>query len=276
MAATDELAYKPPGPESEASAAMPNDWSWSAWRADIGCAAALLSRLPVPAQVPERADWARATRAFPLVGAGIGLIGGAAFWFVDSMGLPPLIAGLIAVGVTIWASGALHEDGLADVADGFGGGRDRGHKLAIMRDSRIGAYGVLALVLSVGLRVAALASLAEPPLVVTALVAAHAVARAPLAAVMALTPLARPDGLAASTGKPGLGQALTALILGLLVALFVLGPAEGFTVWLVAGLAAVILLSLARGQIGGYTGDVLGAIEQAGEAVALLCLVALR
>ena len=200
----------------------------------------------------------------------------AGFWLAAWIGLPPWIAALLALGVTVWLTGALHEDGLADAADGFGGGRDRERKLAIMRDSRIGSYGVLALILSLGLRAAALAALAEPAAVMAALIAVHAAARAPLPLAMAAAPLARGSGLAAATGRPGLLPALIALALGLAVAMLALGPAAGAASWLVASVAAVIVLALARAQIGGYTGDVLGAIEQAGEIAALLCLVALQ
>ncbi len=255
---------------------MTSDWSWNALRSDAWAALMLLTRLPSGGRAREGTDWARAGRLFPLVGALIGAIAGAAYWLAEGLGLPPLVSALLAIGLGIWVTGALHEDGLADLADGFGGGRGRDRKLQIMRDSRIGSYGVLALILSVGLRAAALAALAEPGLVAAALIAAHATARAPLALVMATTPLARTDGLAAAAGKPSPVHALTALVLGLLLSLLALGPGSGFWLWLVALVAAVTLLSLARAQIGGYTGDVLGAIEQVGEVAGLLCLVALR
>ena len=255
---------------------MMSDWSWNALRSDLRAAVMLLTRLPSGGRARAETDWARAARLFPLVGALVGLIGAAAFWLADGLGLPPLVSALLAVGAGLWVTGALHEDGLADLADGFGGGRGRDRKLQIMRDSRIGSFGVLALILSVGLRAAALAALAEPGLVAAALVASHAAARAPLALVMATTPLARTDGLAVATGKPSVGHAATALVLGLLLCFLAVGPGSGFWLWLAAIAAAVTLLSLARAQIGGYTGDVLGAIEQVSEAAALLCLVALR
>ena len=117
------------------------------------------------------------------------------------MHLPPLPAAALAVAATVAVTGALHEDGLADVADGFGGGATRERKLEIMRDSRIGTYGVCALILSFILRISALTNLGDPALVTAVLVAAHAAARAPIPAFMRLVPAARTDGLSADAGR---------------------------------------------------------------------------
>jgi hypothetical protein len=116
--------------------------------------------------------------------------------------LPPLLAALIAVAATVAVTGALHEDGLADTVDGFGGGGDRERKLQIMRDSRIGTYGVVALVLALGARVVALASFEDDADAIAALVLCQAASRALIVAVMRRAPLARSDGLAASAGRP--------------------------------------------------------------------------
>ena len=120
----------------------------------------LLTRLPVRVARPMApAAFARAYGWFPAVGALVGAVGGLVLWGAGGA-VPPLAAALLAVAAQVLLTGGLHEDGLADVADGFGGGRDRERRLAIMRDSRIGTYGALALVLGVGLRVALLAPLA--------------------------------------------------------------------------------------------------------------------
>src|SRR5262245_46464492 len=108
-------------------------------------ATALLTRLPVGTVAAEEGDVARASWAFPAVGAGIGGICSAALILASLAGLGGGVAALLAIVTGIAVTGALHEDGLADTVDGFGGGRDRDAKLAIMRDSRIGAYGALAL-----------------------------------------------------------------------------------------------------------------------------------
>ena len=131
-----------------------------------------------------------------------------ALLFAQLIGLASWPAALLSVLAGIALTGALHEDGLADTADGFFGGRDREEKLAILRDSRQGTYGVLAIVLGVLLRAAALAGIGDVIHAGLALIAAHAASRAALPAVMtALTP-ARPDGFGAGAGTPRAGGVL--------------------------------------------------------------------
>jgi adenosylcobinamide-GDP ribazoletransferase len=168
----------------------------------------------------------------------------------------------------------LHEDGLADTADGFGGGRDRAAKLAIMRDSRVGAYGVAALIFSIGLRVAALDAIGDPIHAGLALVAAHAASRGFLGLAMWRLPPAREDGLGAAAGRPGRGVALTGVLLGAAIAVCCLGPSRGIVALVLAEIATVAMAVLARRQIGGYTGDTLGAFQQIGEIVMLLVAAA--
>jgi adenosylcobinamide-GDP ribazoletransferase len=164
----------------------------------------------------------------------------------------------------------LHEDGLADTADGFFGGHDREEKLAILRDSRQGTYGVLAIVISVLLRAAALAGIGDAIHAGLALIAAHAVSRAALPpAMMGLTP-ARPDGLGATAGTPRAGGAIAAALIGAAIALAALGPVRGTVSLGLTGVIVFAMAKLARRQIGGYTGDVLGAFQQVGEIVILL------
>jgi adenosylcobinamide-GDP ribazoletransferase len=167
-------------------------------------------------------------------------------------------------------TGALHEDGLADTADGFLGGDDRQEKLAILRDSRQGTYGVLAIVLSVLLRAAALAGIGDVIHAGLALIAAHAASRAALpAAMMGLTP-ARPDGLGAMAGTPRAGGAIAAALIGAAIALAALGPMRGVIALCLAGVIVFAMAEFARRQIGGYTGDVLGAFQQVAEIVMLV------
>jgi adenosylcobinamide-GDP ribazoletransferase len=261
----------PPHPET---AAAPLD-APSSWRDDLIAAAQFLTRLPLDrwVAVPDT-GLARALRAFPLIGALIGLAGGGVYWLALVFGVAPLAAALLAIGAVAWLTGGLHEDGLADCADGFGGGHDRDAKLAIMRDSRIGSYGVLALTIGVGLRAAALADLA-PADGVAALVAAHAASRAAMPLMLALLEPARRDGLAASLGRPSDLVLAQAVILGVLVCALVTGPLAGIAALSFAALALAGLESLARRQIGGYTGDVLGAAQQVAETAILVALSAL-
>jgi adenosylcobinamide-GDP ribazoletransferase len=249
------------------------------WWTDLKLGLSVLTRLPVRAGIGEDGEaagrsLAQASRVMPLVGVVVGLAGTLAFWLAGLLGLPALAAGLIAVGATILLTGAFHEDGLADVADGFGGAFARDRKLEIMRDSRIGTYGVLALVLSLGLRAAALAAIGPGWLAGAALIAAHAAARCALPVVMATTPLARDDGLAAGAGRPGRADVWTALGLAAAIAVVVLGPGLGLLALVACAAATAAMVLLARAQIGGYTGDVLGATEQMGETAVLLAIAA--
>ena len=238
--------------------------------ADFTLAMAVLTRLPVASGPPEDGVIAAACWAFPLVGAGIGATAAIVFAMAELLGWAPALAALLAVFAGIVLTGAFHEDGLADTADGFGGGSDAAAKLAIMRDSRHGTYGILALIGSVGLRVAAVAALASPIDAGLALSAAHVVSRAALPPVMhALNP-ARPDGLAAAAGQPSLTQALVPVVIGVVIVLVFLGPGRGAVALLLSAAAVAAVAALARRQIGGYTGDVLGAVQQIGEITMLL------
>ncbi|MFN5713624.1 MAG: adenosylcobinamide-GDP ribazoletransferase, partial [Bradyrhizobium sp.] len=132
------------------------------WLDDLRIAIAFLTRLPMPHPDGARPEsFARAQRLFPLVGAGIGAAVGLFCLLLRSIGVPDLAAAALTLGGAALLTGALHEDGLADVADGFGGGRDVAAKLEIMRDSRLGTYGALALVVSFASKLAALAALPD-------------------------------------------------------------------------------------------------------------------
>lgn len=232
---------------------------------------AFLTRLPISLSPAARArPMVQAMRAFPVVGALIGLISGIVLYGAAQSHLHPLACALLALAAAALITGALHEDGLADVADGFGGGRDLPSKLAIMRDSTIGAYGAMALILVISLKATALGGLPGPGLGLGALVGAHALARGILPVVMLFSRPARSDGLGATAGDVRPAVAWTAAVVGGLFALLPFGPRLGlimifFTVVAVAG-----FVWIAHRQIGGYTGDVLGAAEQIGEVTALL------
>lgn len=243
----------------------------AAWLADLRVALGFLTRLPVGG---ARGDLARAARLFPLAGALVGLAGGILYAIALWLGLPHLLAATAAVGGTVLLTGALHEDGLADCTDGFGGGRDAADKLAIMKDSRTGAFGVLALGLSLLARVAALAAL-DAHTGAGALIAAHALGRAGLPLLMAREPLARDSGLAVSVGRPRESDALVAIGLGAVLGLLALGWLGGIVAILVAAVATVGFARFARRQIGGSTGDVLGATEQLCEILVLAAIATL-
>ena len=247
-----------------------------AWRDELVAALAFLTRLPLgraqtDAPPPSLAD---TSWAFPIVGLAIGAIGGIAYAVARGLALPALAAALIAVAATALVTGALHEDGLADTADGFGGGATREAKLDIMRDSRIGTFGVLALIFSIGLRSTAIAEIGLRWHVFAALIAAHALSRGVLPAAMRRLDPARADGLGAAAGRPEQNQVLIALAVGLVIAVIATGLRAGLSAAIAASIVAAAVGWLALRQIGGQTGDVLGAIEQGAEAAALLAAAA--
>ena len=248
-----------------------------AWWNDLRAALRFLTRLPLKPAPAEGADppLGRAVRAFPLVGGLIGLLAGVVYAIASGLGLPDIVAAVLAAGALALATGALHEDGLADMADGFGGGESRTDKLAIMRDSRIGVYGVIALVVVLAAKVGAIADIERAGLVIAAMVSAAAVSRAAMPAIAFWMEPARSDGLASTAGRPPAPQVWTGLGLALVLAVGLLAW-TGLVAFLVAGLGAAFVAWLAARQVGGHTGDVLGGAQQIAEVLFLLALAALR
>lgn len=236
---------------------------------DIFACLGFFTRLPIPAYGADR-PFAASVWAAPIAGAVVGVVVGLTIAVSLWLGLTAPIAAAFALAVGIAVTGALHEDGAADVADGFGGGATRDDKLAIMRDSRIGTYGVVVLVLSLLTRWAALATIAEAlgSKALLAAIAAHAASRALLPAFAGLLPPARTDGLSSTLGTVGPKVYVVALALGFL-ALLPLGVA--YTLVALVALAVLFFCfhQLSRRQIGGQTGDVLGALQQAAEVLLL-------
>lgn len=248
-----------------------------AWWNDLRAALRFLTRLPMKPAPAEGTDppLGRAVRAFPFVGGLIGLFAGAIYAIASGLGLPDIVAAVLAAGALALATGALHEDGLADMADGFGGGEARADKLAIMRDSRIGVYGVIALVVVLAAKVGAIADIERAGLVIAAMVSAAAASRAAMPAIMLWMEPARSDGLAGTAGRPPAPQVWTGLGLALVLAVGLLAW-TGLVAFLVAGLGAAFVAWLAARQVGGHTGDVLGGAQQIAEVLFLLALAALR
>jgi adenosylcobinamide-GDP ribazoletransferase len=237
-------------------------------------AVTFLTRLPMAKPFGKAGRLADAAWAFPLVGAGIGAVAGFIFLLGQVLRLGDWLAALLAVLAGIALTGALHEDGLADTADGLIGGRDRDHALAIMRDSRNGTFGVLAIVLSVLLRVAALVKIGDSVHVLLALISAHSASRAVLPVAMRLMMPARADGLGASAGRPHAAFAVLAGTIGTLISLAALDPRRSAMALGILGAAVFGAGLLAQRRIGGYTGDILGAFQQIGEIAMLLTAAA--
>jgi adenosylcobinamide-GDP ribazoletransferase len=234
-----------------------------------------LTRLPLTHGMPvAKGELSQALWTAPLVGIAVGLAGAIVFAAALALHVPPLPAAVLTVAATTLMTGGLHEDGLADVADGFGGGATRERKLEIMRDSRIGTYGVCALILSFLLRVFAIVELGDNAAVLPALIAAHTGSRACMPVFMQIVPPARADGLSADAGAPSSAVSLVAALLGAIALIACLGIKAGIIALLLLAAAGVCMAWLCRRQIQGQTGDVLGALEQAGEMIVLLVAVA--
>lgn len=239
------------------------------------CAVQFLTRLPVPSFADFEPTWiTRSARYFPLVGVLVGSISALvllAAGQVWSGALPALLA--IATGVLV--TGGFHEDGLADTADGLGGGQTPARRLEIMKDSRVGTYGVLALGLVLAIKVAALAQL---PLTTAALalVAAHGAGRTAAVAVMVLDRHVSDPASAKYKPAPNGVRALELLVAAVLGLwpLTLLGL-PGLVGAAVGAALATLLAVTARRLIGGHTGDVLGGIEQVCELGVLLGVAAI-
>ena len=253
--------------------------------ADTAACIRFFSRLPLPAinKLDDPAavpDFRRIARAMPLAGAVTGLIPALVLGLLSLTALPALAIATLAVMTAAAVTGALHEDGLADVADGFFGGATPERRLEIMKDSRIGAFGAMALMLFLTLRITLTAALLErtgAPAAMLVLVAAEMLSRTLMLWQWTAQPSARPDGLGARFGVPGPGAALEGGLFTLLVFLCLFSVQPVFGVILGLGLAvysAVFTAKLALKAIGGITGDVLGAIQQVTLTVFLCGLLA--
>ena len=226
---------------------------------------ALLTRLPLPDHRPAGAE---AAWAWPLVGAALGLTVAIVSSALLACGLPPGPTAAAALAALALLTGAIHEDGLADTGDGLMGGHSPERRLKIMKDSHIGSFGALALMLVTLAAWSALSTLLTTGQHWPALIAASTLSRAPMVALMAALPPARATGLSAATGRPGPVTAALALLLALLVALLCL-HAQAFAPLLAATLPAILLALAARHLIGGQTGDILGASQQLAFAAVL-------
>ncbi len=229
-----------------------------------------LTRLPLPLKTAPP-PLTQSVWAFPLVGGGVGLAGAIVALLASGAHLPPLVAAFLALAAMALLTGALHEDALADMADGLGGGRTRERALEIMRDSRVGAFGVVALILVLGLRAALIAALVAGPWLVPVLVASAAIGRGGAALILALLDPARSDGLGAGAGRPRSGPMASCLILTGALAVVCFGGERAAAGALLGGLSATLWVAWRSWvRLGGQTGDIAGAAALLAETGALL------
>jgi adenosylcobinamide-GDP ribazoletransferase len=258
---------------------------WQAVTVDLAHCVRFYSRLPVPALPWEQnahalPSFPRLVRVIPFAGLLIGLVPAAVLGCALLLDLGPWLAAILSVGAMVLATGALHEDGLADLADSFGGST-REKRLEIMRDSRIGSFGASALFLALALRIGALAALASRidggAVTAVVLLVASLSRTAGLMPLVFLSP-ARRDGMSQAVGQParetfwlaaGIAGGI-AVVLGALAGL----PPIGVALTLVlSGLSGVALTGFASRHLGGQTGDIAGAAQQVAEIAALIGLL---
>jgi adenosylcobinamide-GDP ribazoletransferase len=248
--------------------------------ADLAASLRFFSILPTPAALgPAPPTFSAFAWSAPLAGAVVGAVAAVALAVARALVLPPSLAAVAAVAALVVVGGGLHEDGLADFADGLAAGRSRDERLAIMRDSRVGVFGATALTLTLIARVAAVAALAAAggPHAAMALILVGAAARLGALVPLACLPPARSDGLGATAGRlePAVfaAAAATTAAIALVLGVGGLGFVRAIFAAALAAAAAAGVAGLARARLGGQTGDVAGAAEQAAEVAALVGLL---
>lgn len=251
---------------------------------DVARAAGFLSRLPMPARhfTDHDGTLSRAAGMFPVAGLLVALGPGLFVWGLMALNANAAITALLTLMLLIGLTGALHEDGLADSADAFGARGGREHMLAIMKDSRIGAYGVLALMISFALRAVALTIITAAAGGLSGLLlllAIAAVSRSAMVWHWSALPLARTDGIAAAVGAPDSATSKRAILIGgalfLLLASLATGPVVAAIALGVMAATAWQWTGAVRARLGGHTGDTIGATQQITETAGLATLALL-
>ncbi len=249
----------------------------SGWRAEaraLRAAVMFFTRLPLPSsQNWDSANLRRAAAYFPLVGWLVGGVAALAWWLGVHI-WPPMVASGVSLTATLLLTGAMHEDGWADVCDGFGGGTSRERVLEIMRDSRVGAFGAIGVVVMLGLKWQSVAVL-PGALVPVVLVAGHALSRAASISLMATLSYVREESVKAKPMATDLAGGRLFFAMGSGAAALPLLPVRVWWAVLAVVATRVVLAWWFKRRIGGYTGDCLGAAQQICEIVFYLTILAL-
>lgn len=224
----------------------------------------LLTRIPMGNLADPVPSTASSGWAWPLAGLAISLPASLLYLGLSEIGLGAQVSALGLLAAQALLTGAMHEDGLADMADGFGGGTTRQRKLEIMRDSRIGSYGVLALIFALALHISLVTEIAAPQTVIPAAIGIAMASRGLLPFWLRQMPPARADGLGRTASNIPKGSVCFSALIGL-CGLFLLGPVAAMLVFAAILLAGALVYLLAMKQIGGQTGDVIGAIQKLSE-----------
>ena len=236
---------------------------------DLMACVQFLSRLPIPEFLAnhDKPDLAKSSRMFPIAGLVISAPAIIVMMLLGLLDVPSQVIAAVVISIQLVVTGALHEDGLADCADGFGGGRNLEDKLAIMKDSHVGAFGVSASIMALVLRFVLLSSFLDISILaaILALLSAQLLSRAVQVAFWQSLPPARPDGLAGTLGQPdgaAIQWALAIGIIGAITLTFFAFPAISVFLSMAMTILAVIAFHLlCKKQINGQTGDTIGAIQ---------------
>jgi cobalamin 5'-phosphate synthase/cobalamin synthase len=247
---------------------------------DFLAAISFLTSLPVGRRfVFGPQEVARSARWFPLVGALLGAVSAGCLLLFTRI-FPPLVCAVLLVGITAFHTGAMHLDGLADTADGFGGGATREEVLRIMRDHAIGSYGSVALILAVALKISSIAALIDGHRAIPGLVLAPILGRWSAVLLSATQPYARPsDDGTVSAGAPSRLVGRTELVVATVTALafgLAIDPLRGCAALALVGFTSSGWAWWCRRRISGITGDTLGAGIEASECLVLLLFTGLR
>lgn len=248
--------------------------NWRRERDLFFLALAFLTRIPIPAGTPySSANFNASARYFPLVGAIVGGIGALVFWLSHWL-WPTTIAIALSMAATILLTGAFHEDGFADSCDGFGGGGQREQVLAIMKDSRIGTYAAIGLIIILALKFFCLFSLATPATIVSALIFAHAFSRLLSVSYLFDFDYARDDDTSKFKPMPirMSRDELFIACLSIMPLLFLVELKRICFIFAVLALGRWAFAKYMRRRLGGYTGDCLGCAQQIAEVSIYLAL----
>jgi adenosylcobinamide-GDP ribazoletransferase len=245
------------------------------WIQDIILGISFLTRLPISHSLPYKRFIMQSAWSFPLVGSFLGFLGGSVSWVLLELQLPLLIISFLTIGTLILLTGGLHEDGLADMADGFGGGSNPENKIAIMRDSQIGTYGTLILILVIAIKAAGIVTLLGQDNTLNcmvALVVSGSISRSLMVCVAYTLDHASEKGIGKFAGKPDSHTAISSIFITVITSIFLLPIMKAMIVLTLATLTATAIGLLAKRQINGYTGDILGATQQLSEVIVLIFL----
>ncbi|MEM7620675.1 MAG: adenosylcobinamide-GDP ribazoletransferase [Pseudomonadota bacterium] len=244
---------------------------------ELQLAFALLTRFPVPrGKLKTRARLTTAFWAYPIAGAAVGCFGAQVFWLAHRLEVGDVPAVVLALSAMTLATGAFHEDGLADFWDAIGGGKNRQHKLSIMRDSRLGTYGVIALILYFALNIFLLTEIYErlnAESVIHVMICLAILARLSFVIpILSLYP-ARQDGLAVAAATPPLVSVAFGFLFFIGISTYLLGVWLTCVVCVGAAFGAVPISMMAYYYLRGYTGDVLGATAMTSQSTALIAVL---